>query len=202
MGVERETPLRGGAANAGAVSRVGDVVLRPSNANTPAIHALLRHLRDRGFSGVPAPVGIDPDGRERLKFMPGDVPYPPFPAWSQTDQALATTAALLRQFHDAQEDFVAPPEASWSDEMADPHGAPVICHNDVCPENVVYRNGSAVALLDFDFAAPGRRTHDLAQFAKMCVPLDTDDDAARFGRGGLDPFPSAPSRSRQLGSTA
>jgi hypothetical protein len=43
-------------------------------------------------------------------------------------------------------------------------------------------------LLDFDFAAPGRPEYDLAQLAKMCIPVDTDDDAARLGRGGLDPF--------------
>jgi aminoglycoside phosphotransferase (APT) family kinase protein len=72
--------------------------------------------------------------------------------------------------------------------MANPLGGPVICHNDVCPENVVFRDGIAVALLDFDFAAPGRPLHDLAQLAKMWVPLDTNEDAARFGRGGLDPF--------------
>ena len=64
----------------------------------------------------------------------------------------------------------------------------MICHNDVCPENVVYRDGTAVALLDFDFAAPGRRVHDLASLARMCVPIDTADDAARTGRRGLDPF--------------
>ena len=29
-----------------------------------------------------------------------------------------------------------------------------MCHNDVCPENVVFRDGIAVALLDFEFAAP------------------------------------------------
>jgi hypothetical protein len=43
-------------------------------------------------------------------------------------------------------------------------------------------------LLDFDFAAPGRRVFDLASLARMCVPIDTDDDAARTGRRGLDPF--------------
>ena len=49
--------------------------------------------------------------------------------------------------------------------MADPEGGPVVCHNDVCLENVVFRNGEAVALLDFDFAAPGRPVYDLACFA-------------------------------------
>ena len=67
-------------------------------------------------------------------------------------------------------------------------GDTVICHNDVCPENVVFRGGVAVALLDFDFAAPGTRLHDLARLALMTVPIDTPEDAARTGRGGLDPF--------------
>jgi hypothetical protein len=186
--MDGERALRGGAANAGAVTLVGDVVSRPANPHTASIHALLQHLRGTGFRAVPEPLGMAPDGRERLRFISGDVPLPPFPAWSLTDRALASTAALLRAFHDAQSGFVAPSGASWSLEMADPLGGPVICHNDVCPENVVFRDGAAVALLDFDFAAPGRPLHDVVQLAKMWVPLDTDADAARFGRGGLDPF--------------
>jgi hypothetical protein len=63
-------------------------------------------------------------------------------------------------------------------------GGPVICHNDVCLENVVFRDGVAVSLLDFDFAAPGRPTHDLAAFARMCVPID--DDISRRMVGWLD----------------
>ena len=62
-----------------------------------------------------------------------------------------------------------------------PAGGPVICHNDVCLENVVFRNGKAVALLDFDFAAPGRPLFDLAQLLRMCVPLDADQNTARLG---------------------
>ena len=58
----------------------------------------------------------------------------------------------------------------------------------MCPENVVYRAGEAVAILDFDYAAPGRPVYDLAQLARMCVPIDTSEDPARFGRGGLDAF--------------
>jgi thiamine kinase-like enzyme len=57
----------------------------------------------------------------------------------------------------------------------------MICHNDVCLENVVFRDGEAVALLDFDFAAPGRPLFDLAAFARMCVPIDDDLSASRRG---------------------
>ena len=57
----------------------------------------------------------------------------------------------------------------------------VICHNDVCLENVVFRDGVAVGLLDFDFAAPGRRVYDLSQFARMCVPIDDESRVASVG---------------------
>jgi hypothetical protein len=133
-----------------------------------------------------------------LRFIPGEVPFPPFASWAQSDDVLASTASLLKGFHDATVGFVAPENATWSAEMADAprgernrgerNGAEVICHNDVCPENVVYRAGRAVALLDFDFAAPGSRVYDLARLALMQVPIDAPEDAARTGRGGLDPF--------------
>jgi hypothetical protein len=180
--------LAGGVAHPGAVVRVGRHVLRPAGPHTPVLHALLRHVRATGFEGVPAPVGVDPDGRERLIFIAGEVPCPPFPAWSQTDGVLASVAALLSGFHRAAAGFVAPPGARWSDELADPSGGAVVCHNDVCPENVVFRHGQAVALLDFDYAAPGRPLYDLSQLAKMWVPIDTPEDAAVLGRVGLDPF--------------
>ena len=56
-----------------------------------------------------------------------------------------------------------------------------MCHNDVCPENVVFRDGVAVALLDFEFAAPGRPVYDLAHLARLCVPIEDDVDQARLG---------------------
>ena len=187
---EEAEVLRGGVGNAGAVLRVGGHVLRPTNPHTGSIHALLAHVRAAGFDGVPEVIGIEPDGRERLGFIEGDVPIPPFPEWSQSDAVLASTAGLLRRFHDATSGFVAPVGATWSDELADPAPGddPVLCHNDVCPENVVFRDGVAVALLDFDFAAPGRRVFDVASMARMCVPVETDVDAARTGRSGLDPM--------------
>jgi aminoglycoside phosphotransferase (APT) family kinase protein len=47
--------------------------------------------------------------------------------------------------------------------------------------NVVFRDGVAVGLLDFEFAAPGRPVYDLAQLARLCVPIDDDVDRVRLG---------------------
>src|SRR5450432_3779736 len=96
-----EELLAGGVANAGAVSRVGAHVLRPSNSHSRSIHRFLRELRAAGFDGASMPVGIDADGRERLLFIEGDVALPPFPAWVQTEESLASIAILMRRFHDA-----------------------------------------------------------------------------------------------------
>lgn len=176
-----DTVLHGGVANAGAVVRRGDVVLRPSNPHTATAHRWLGALAAAGFDGASVPLGVDADGRERLRFIDGDVPVPPYPDWARHDDALASVAALLRRFHDASAAAFRPgPDDSWSDEMADPAGGPVVVHNDVCLENVVFRHGRAVGLLDFDFAAPGRPLYDLAAFARMCVPVD-DPTRTRLG---------------------
>ncbi len=131
---------------------------------------------------MPMPAGAGADGRERLEFITGDVPLPPYPLWAQSDAALASVAVLMRRFHSASESFD-PSGTAWSTELADPAsgGGRIVCHNDVCLENVVFRDGVAVALLDFDFAAPGRPVYDLARFAQLCVPVDDEISAARLG---------------------
>jgi len=193
-----EEQLAGGVANAGAVTRVGPHVLRPVNAHSKTIHRFLAHLRTAGFAGASEPVGIDADGRERLVFIDGDVPVQPFPQWAQSDAALVSIARLVRGLHDAARGFDAK-GATWSSELADdmvtsvPSDDLVVCHNDVCLENVVFRGGLAVGLLDFDFAAPGRPTYDLAQMTRMCGPIDDELDAARVG---WRPGAVAPSRLR------
>lgn len=178
--VADEIELQGGIANAGAVTRLGEHVFRPSNPHSTTIHRYLRHLDAAGFDGASVPVGIDDDGRERLMFVEGEVPIVPYPEWAQSDAALVSVVRLMKRFHRASASFLTTPADSWSDEMADPFGGAVVCHNDVCLENVVFRDGEAVALLDFDFAAPGRPLFDLACFARMCVPI-SDEARVRFG---------------------
>jgi len=180
-----EELLHGGVANAGAVVRQGDHVLRPSNQHSASIHRALVQLRATGFDGASNPIGIDADGRERLEFIEGDVPIPPYPAWARSDEALASIAVLMRSMHDASVAIDLTP-GTWSDEMADPVVGSILCHNDICLENVVFREGRAHAFIDFDFAAPGRRVFDVASFARMCVPIDDGVSAGRLGWGHQD----------------
>lgn len=184
-----EETLAGGIANLGKVVRVGDTVRRPASPFTSSIFALLEHLHDVGFEGAPRPLGMDERGREVLAFVPGDVPVPPMPAWSMTNSALASVARLQRRFHEAAWGFDAAVHG-WSDELADPLGGPVVCHDDICPENVVFRDGEAVAILDWDFAAPGRATWDVAALMSMWGPVHDPSDPVA-GMEGLDPFARA-----------
>lgn len=189
--------MLGGIANAGAVSRFGPHVLRPASPYTDTIQLFLRQLHQAGFRGAPLPAGRTPDGRERLTFIPGDVAIPPYPAWAQTAPALASVTTLLREFHAGAATVGVVAEA-WNLELADAVGGVLICHNDVCLENVVFDgSGVAIALLDFDFAAPGRPVYDLAQMARMCVPIDDDVNAARLGWGAMD----RPARLRLVADT-
>jgi hypothetical protein len=156
--------------------RIGDTVHRVAGSSRPGVTALLRHLEAVGFDGAPRHLGFDDLGREVLSFIDGDVPLPPYPAWAMTDVALADLGALARRFHETTAGFVPPPEPGWATDWADPtRGAPpddrVICHNDLFPENVVFRDGHVVALIDFAMAAPGRPLWDLAIAAELWCPL-------------------------------
>jgi hypothetical protein len=179
--------LAGGVMNAGSVVKVGDVVRRPSQPHVGAIHDLLRGLVAHGFDGAPTPLGVGPDGREGLSFVPGDVPLPPFPDWSLSDEVLASVGLLLRRFHHASAAVPVDLAVSWPMGTADPEGGAMLCHNDVCPENVVFRDGRAVALIDFDLAAPGRPIWDLAMTARYWVPMVPPEFAVASGRSHLDP---------------
>jgi aminoglycoside phosphotransferase (APT) family kinase protein len=154
--------------------RVGDTVRRPAGASRAAVRDLLLHLESVGFDGAPRFLGTDEQGREVLTWIDGDVPLPPYPAWAMTDRALADLGELVRRLHEATATFRGT-TADWSTEWADPGGGSVICHNDLYPENVVFRAGRVVALIDFAMAAPGRPLWDVAIAAETWGPLGDPD---------------------------
>ncbi|MFG3026758.1 phosphotransferase [Streptomyces sp. NPDC048254] len=186
--------LAGGMVNAGAVFRHGAVVERPAPRTAHALHAHLLALAEHGFDAAPRPVRLTADGREQLAFIPGDVALPPFPRWVMTETALRSVGNLLRRLHDASAAIAVDERVEWPRSLADPAGGTMLCHNDVCLENVVFRDGRAAALIDFDLAAPGRAVWDVAMTARYWVPMLDPASAAAFHPAGLD----APTRLRIL----
>jgi hypothetical protein len=177
-----EVPLHGGTANRGLVVRVGDTVRRPARPTGPATHALLRHLDRVGFDGAPRFLGTDADGREVLSYVEGQAITPPYPAWALTDTALASVAGLLRRYHAAVAGFD-PTPYRWPPSPPPAYGGGLVLHNDPNLDNVVFRHGRAVALIDFDLASPGQRVWDVAAAVRLWAPLREDADVPDARRG-------------------
>ncbi|MBD8000259.1 MULTISPECIES: phosphotransferase enzyme family protein [Oerskovia] len=194
---QAEEPLAGG--NSTTVVRRGDTVRRTAGPWTPTVQALLRHLRAQGVAEVPEPLGTDEQGREVLSFLPGDVGNYPLPPWVWDESVLRDAGALLRRVHDASVGFLdtgaaalvpdAPPAApTWQTAPHEP--AEVVCHNDVAPYNLVFRDGAVVGLIDFDTASPGPRIWDLAYLGYRLAPLvaDAGESEGSDVVGRLDPL--------------
>lgn len=179
-----EIPLHGGTANRGEVFRVGDTVRRPQQATGPAVHALLRHLADAGFDGAPRPLGRDEQGRDVLTFVEGAAVVEPYPSWALTDEALVSVAELLAAYHRAAAGFD-PSRWSWGRTPPAPFAGGLVSHNDPNLDNVVFRDGRAVALIDFDLASPGSALWDVACAARLWVPMRPDRYVRDARRGRL-----------------
>lgn len=177
-----EQPLHGGTANRGRVVRVGDTVRRPVRTTSAGTCALLEHLAGVGFDGAPRYLGTDEQGREVLSYVEGHAVTPPYPAWALSSEALVSVADLLRALHEAVAGFDPGPYA-WPGPVPSRFRTSVVTHNDPNLDNVVFRGGRAVALIDFDLASPGSRVWEVATAVRLWAPLRRDDDIDDSRRG-------------------
>lgn len=173
-----EHVLSGG--NTAPVVRRGDAVHRESGAWTPAVHRLLRTLREAGITSVPEPRGLDERGREVLSFVPGDTLADAAAAVLWSHDVLRSAARLLRRIHDASVPLVADASLIWRSDTREP--AEVICHNDFATYNLLVEGDALSGVIDFDFASPGSRLWDLSYLAYRIVPYAEDAPSA----DGLD----------------
>ena len=173
--------LPGGTANRGLVIRVGDTVLRPAAPCRRATHALLAHLSLAGFDGAPRVLAVG-TATEMLTYIGGQAAVPPLPADTLTDAALVSVAELLRRYHLAAASFD-PAGYRWPRPIPARFRTGLVSHNDVHPANLVFRDGRAVALIDFDLAGPGCAAWDFAAAARSWAPLQDDQDIADCRQG-------------------
>jgi Phosphotransferase enzyme family len=172
---QEEELLHGGTTNAGLVTRVGDTVRRPLRPTSGATKALLDHLERVGFEAAPRHFGVDDMGREVLSFIPGQAAIAPYPEWALADEALVSVAQLLRRYHDAVASFD-PSGHRWPHPLPGRFNHGLVSHNDPNLDNVIFQNGRAVALIDFDLASPGSVAWDLACTARLWAPLRAERD--------------------------
>lgn len=176
MDGEPEVPLLGGDVTAGIV-RVGATVRRPTGDHSPLVHAVLRHLEQVRFAGAPRFLGLDDRGREVLTYVEGEVAGRPWPEWVADDARAVSVARLVRALDDAMLPWGLPAHLLPADD--DPVGAPppagppaaFVGHRDVTPENVVFRDAEAVALIDFDLAQPVSRVDEVCNLLLWWAPL-------------------------------
>jgi Phosphotransferase enzyme family len=174
-----EERLSGGNTHE-AIVRVDDAVHRPSGPWTPGVHALLGHLEELGYDGAPRVRGIDEQGREVLDYVEGEVVHPDHDRLLVPDAALAEVVTSIRRFHDAVKSFADPERFEWSDRGGDPDGPhEIVCHNDLAPWNLVRTPDGRWVFIDWDFAAPGRRSWDLAFALLSMVPLMPQSDLTK-----------------------
>jgi hypothetical protein len=173
-----EIELPAGDVTVGVV-RIGDTVRRPRQESSERVADYLRHLESVGFDGAPRYLGVDAQGRDVLTFLAGYVPSAPVETWAAADDVLPGVAQLLRRLHDASEGYAPPhrPLEPGRPPPRFPEGEPeIFAQRDVTPQNTVFRDGAAWAVVDFDLSDWTTRSVDLANTAMHWVPLSDPVD--------------------------
>lgn len=171
------------------VWRRGNTVFRTAGPWTPTVHAFLQHLDATGFRGAPRVLGVADDGREQLLYIEGDVladpawepgDPTPWPPWAQTEECLVSCATLLREFHAASRSFEPPPAAVWRQYPSPALGIDeIVCHGDIGTHNRVYRDGRAVAFIDWDGVRPNDPLVEFGRALWHYVPLGDSEYFAK-----------------------
>ena len=176
------------------VRRLGDRLLRPSHDATDHIHRLLGHLHAVGFEGAPRSFGRDNLGTHVVEYLEGEVANGIPPAYVWSDETLVAAARLIRRYHDSARSFGLPsgwaPVVRRADLPTLRFDEELICHNDLAPWNTVFRAENPIAFIDWDSAAPGTRSWDVAFALWNWVTLYPAHRRAAVGEAMVRDLPS------------
>lgn len=152
------------------VLRVGETVRHPSEPWTASVHALLAYLRDRGFAEAPAPVAVGAD-YEEIAYIEGSSGEEAC-RMVASDESLAAVAQLLRRYHDLVAEWRPEVPPVWYDgQVGTGGGDRLVCHGDVGPWNLVWREERLVGLIDWEYATIGTRRTDIAYALHYLAPF-------------------------------
>jgi hypothetical protein len=158
------------------VVRLGDVVRHPRQPWSGSVHALLAHLADVGFAEAPVPGPVVEDGADggwdEVSYIEG-VSGDGACLLVVTDEAVAQVAQLLRRYHDAVAGWRPPTPPVWFDGQVGTGdgGEHLVCHGDVGPWNLIWRDERLVGLIDWEYATIGTRRTDISYALHYLVPF-------------------------------
>jgi len=171
------------------IELTSETVTRPAGAHTATVHSFLRHLRAKGLDCVPEPVSLN--GQiETLRFIEGESGGD---GWKHQhdEKGVRSAARLLRRIHDASADWGPPSDAVFAAPAVD--GGDVFVNADPGPWNFVWRDGEAVALIDWDFLHRAPRLSDVAYALQWFAPIRDDRAALEWHH-----FPEVPDRRARI----
>ena len=169
--------------------RLGDTVRRPATASTESSRQLLVHLERSGFDGAPRVVRSEPDGAIVLTWIDGWVPTDT-EGWMLDQGAVASVGQLLRSYHECVAGFA--PGAGFEEGPQEVAEGAIVCHGDIAPRNTVFRDGRAVAFIDWDGIWVTTPLWDLGHAVWEFGPVCDDDDPR------LHQWPQPPDRSARI----
>ena len=89
-----------------------------------------------------------------------------------SDEAVAAVALLLRRYHDIVAEWRPASPPVWYDgQVGTGRDDQLVCHGDVGPWNLVWRDGRLVGLIDWEYATIGTRRTDIAYALHYLAPF-------------------------------
>ena len=133
-------------------------------------------------------------GSHVVEYLEGEVANGIPPAYVWSDQSLVAVARLIRRYHDSARSFGVPsdwaPVVRRADLPALRFDEELVCHNDLAPWNTVFVAEHPIAFIDWDSAAPGTRSWDVAFALWHWVPLYPAHRRAEVGAAMVRDLPS------------
>lgn len=163
----------GGWMSQRRVTRIGSTVRRPITESTALLAELLPYLHRSGFRYAPEFLDADDDGYEAVSWVPGTA-VPDEEAWKLGLDQLMELGGVIRELHSLTQQW-RPTSAKLSSKWQI-DGDLVISHGDIAPRNTIWRDGSIVALIDWERACLAPRWWDIAYAAWQFVPFWADAD--------------------------
>jgi hypothetical protein len=178
-----EVVLRSDGAGGGTIL-AGGTVRRERAKAPPNMVSVLDYLERVGFDAAPRCLGTDEHDRVVLSFVPGETASSAgADGWCTSTRALVSVARLLRRYHDVMASFDGPlgPPRHGHPRAPAAFAGELVCHLDVSLDNVIFRGGEAVALIDFELVDEAAAIWDVARAARHWVPLLDPNDINRRG---------------------